>query len=144
VQSFPLYERLIREGAWWDLVDDLATSLVSDIYLVERSKVAAIIDRWIDDENMWIRRTALLSHNHHKDRTNAKQLFAHVLKRCSEEEFFIRKAIGWALREYSYSNPDGVKEFLLRNKSKLSSLSFREATKGLIRNGHVPKSILGS
>jgi 3-methyladenine DNA glycosylase AlkD len=137
VESFPLYEKLIRDGAWWDLVDDVATSIITDTYLQHRQDGRPYIERWVDDDNLWVRRTAILSHNHHKSATDSKQLFAHILKRCHEEEFFIRKAIGWALREYSYANPAGVKRFLLENKARLSNLSFREASKGLIRNGHM-------
>jgi 3-methyladenine DNA glycosylase AlkD len=137
VESFPLYEKLIHEGAWWDLVDDVATSIITDTYLRQRQEAKSFIERWIDDENMWMRRTAILSHNHHKSATDSKQLFAHVLRRCQDDEFFIRKAIGWALREYSYANPQAVKRFLVNSKDALSALSFREASKGLIRNGHM-------
>jgi 3-methyladenine DNA glycosylase AlkD len=135
--SFPIYERLIREGAWWDLVDDVAVSIVTDCYLAERAQICPIIDTWIDDKDLWIRRTAILAHNHHEKDTDAKQLFAHVLRRSDEQEFFIRKAIGWALREYSYAEPENVMSFLASNKAKLSPLSYREAAKGLIRGGHL-------
>jgi 3-methyladenine DNA glycosylase AlkD len=56
-------------------------------------------------------------------------------KRMDEKEFFIRKAIGWALREYSYTEPERVKRFLIANRDRLSGLSFREGAKGLVRNG---------
>jgi 3-methyladenine DNA glycosylase AlkD len=141
VASFPLYERLIREGAWWDLVDDIATSIITDTYLLQRQKAKPFIEAWIDDDDMWIRRTALLSHNHHKTQTDSKQLFKHALKCCHETEFFIRKAIGWALREYSYANPAEVMKFIDQNKEKLSPLSVREASKGLIRKGHLPEPV---
>lgn len=137
VASFPLYETLIRTGAWWDLVDDIATNLISESYLRERGEIESIIERWIDDDDMWIRRTAILSHNRHRGETDWKQLSNHCLRRAGEKEFFIRKAIGWALREYSYPNPKAVKSFLLKNQAKLSPLSFKEGAKRLVREGYM-------
>lgn len=133
--SLPLYERLVREGAWWDLVDPIATDLISPVYLQEREAVGPVIERWIDDADLWIRRTALLAHHRHKQATDSKQLFDHCLRRAEEKEFFIRKAIGWALRQYSYANPTSVRKFLLKNRERLSGLSFREGARGLVREG---------
>lgn len=135
VASYPLYKFLIVDGAWWDLVDDVAVNLISDSYLRERDSIKPIIEQWIDDKDMWIRRTAILAHNHHKAKTDWIQLSDHCLRRADESHFFIRKAIGWALREYSYANPKAVKSFLLKNKNKLSPLSFKEGAKQLVRVG---------
>ena len=129
--SLRLFGRLAREGAWWDLVDFVAGRLVSPTLLEHREKARPTIERWIDDRSMWIRRTALLSQLRHKDATDEEQLFDHVLRRASEEEFFIRKAIGWALRDYSWTNPESVSAFLKRRGDKLSRLSYREAAKRL-------------
>lgn len=135
VDSLPLYRELIIDGAWWDLVDDIAIVLVGHAYLADRPVMRDTIDQWIDDDDMWIRRTAIISQNHHKANTDSKQLFAHCLKRAPEKEFFIRKAIGWALREYSYVNPDAVRDFLLANRERLSNLSFNEGSKRLSKQG---------
>lgn len=135
VKSYPLYRSLIVSGAWWDLVDDIATNLISDSYMVERAAINPIIEEWIDDKDMWIRRTAILAHNHHKSKTDWQQLSDHCLRRAHEKEFFIRKAIGWALREYSYANPQAVKAFLQKNKAQLAPLSFKEGAKQLLRAG---------
>ncbi|MBY0357561.1 MAG: DNA alkylation repair protein [Candidatus Obscuribacterales bacterium] len=137
VDSLALYEQMIRDGAWWDLVDDLAIQIVSCIYRAERKTMKPIIEKWVNDDDMWIRRTAILAHNHHKKETDSKQLFAHCLLRADEEEFFIRKAIGWALREYSYTDPKAVSRFLISNRKRLSGLSFREGAKQLIRSGQL-------
>ncbi len=133
--SLPLYERLIREGAWWDLVDEVATNLVGQVQLKHRSQVRAVINRWIDSDDLWIRRAAIISQIGHKQKTDQKQLFRHCLKRAAEKEFFIRKAIGWALRDYSYVAPEAVRDFLLANRERLSPLSFREGAKQLERAG---------
>ena len=134
-ESLPLYERMIREGAWWDFVDEIAVNLVGTVYGNFRAQTRPIIEQWIDDEHMWIRRTALLSHLKHKRETDAAQLFKHCLKRADEPEFFIRKAIGWALREYSKTDPRAVRAFLKTNRKQLSNLSYTEGSKHLARAG---------
>jgi len=133
--SMPLYERMIREGAWWDFVDDIAVNLVGAVYGNFRAQTRPVIDRWIDDDDMWIRRTALLSHLKHKKETDVAQLLKHCLKRADEPEFFIRKAIGWALREYSKTDPRAVRAFLTKNRKRLSNLSYAEGSKHLARAG---------
>ncbi len=91
------------------------------------------MDQWISDPNMWIRRTGILSQNRHKVETDEKKLFEYCLERAHEKEFFIRKAIGWALREYSYVAPASVEKFLEKNKNVLSPLSLKEGAKQLAR-----------
>lgn len=135
--SLPLYQRLVREGAWWDLVDGVAVVLVGGLLLRERAKVKPIIEEWIEDSDMWIRRTALLAHNKHRKNTDYRQLFDHCLRRAPEKEFFIRKAIGWALREYSYAEPKRVRDFLTKHRSVLSSLSYKEGAKQLVRSAQM-------
>lgn len=133
--SIPLYRELIEDGAWWDFVDDIAINLVGHAYLAERAPIKPIIETWSTDPDLWIRRSALISHNHHRAQTDSEQLFRHCLLMCGEKEFFIRKAIGWALREYSYANPEAVGDFLTANRSKLSPLSFNEGAKRLSKAG---------
>jgi 3-methyladenine DNA glycosylase AlkD len=134
-ESFALYEKLVREGAWWDFVDDVAIRLAGRAQLRQRAQVRPIIRAWIDDEDFWIRRTALLSQVLHREQTDEKQLFDHCLSCAAEKEFFIRKAIGWALRDYSYAAPRNVARFLRENREKLSALSYREGAKQLARSG---------
>ena len=133
--SLPLYATMIRQGAWWDLVDDIAINLVGGAYFKSRTKMKATIDQWTTDPDLWIRRTTLICHNHHKKETDQDQLFKTCLLMADEKEFFIRKAIGWALREYSYVDPKAVQTFVLKHKERLSPLSYREGTKQLVRSG---------
>lgn len=86
---------------------------------------------------MWIRRTALLAQLLFKDQTDADLLFEICRQTMHEKEFFVRKAIGWALRQYSRTDPDGVRAFLLEEKANLSGLSFREGAKQLVRDGRM-------
>jgi 3-methyladenine DNA glycosylase AlkD len=132
----PLYERLIREGAWWDLVDDAAIRLAGRVLRAHRQEMSDVMDAWIDDDDLWIRRSALISQIGHRAETDHGRLFDYCRKRAGESEFFIRKAIGWALRDYSYAAPERVMAFLTDNRQRLSGLSFREGAKALRRKGH--------
>ncbi len=126
-----LYRQLIVEGAWWDLVDDVAINCVGIADRDERDKMAPVIEQWVDDEDMWLRRTSLISPIKHKADTDYETLFDHCLRRAHEKEFFIRKAIGWTLREYAKTEPDRVRDFLLEHRDRWSGLTFREASKHL-------------
>lgn len=90
---------------------------------------APIMDEWISQDYMWLRRAAILHQLTHKQYTNKERLFQHCLSCKHEEDFFIRKAIGWALRDYAHSNAKDVKEFVLQNKATFSALSVKEAMK---------------
>lgn len=137
--ALPALERMIHEGAWWDLVDALAAWLVSPLYLRERRAVRPALDRWRASDDLWLRRSVLLAHLKHAGDTDAEALFADIEALMHEKEFFIRKAIGWVLRDYSYAAPDAVKAFLLAHRpgtgDELSGLSFREGAKQLVRTG---------
>lgn len=135
-KRLPLYRRLVREGAWWDLVDPVAIHLIGIAYLGSRKPLQEQMDAWIESPDLWIRRTAIICQIKHKTETDERRLFGYCRARASETEFFIRKAIGWALREYSYTAPDAVCEFLLQNQEQLSGLSFREGAKLLRKKGY--------
>jgi 3-methyladenine DNA glycosylase AlkD len=132
--SLPLYRRLIVEGAWWDFVDEVATHLIRDLVLQEPEETWPEIDAWVDSADMWLRRSAIICQVGAKDRTDSRRLFTYCEARMHEKEFFIRKAIGWALREYSRTAPDAVARFAGAHRAQLSALSYREATKHI---GHL-------
>ena len=115
--------------SWWDTVDSLA-SLVGRLCW-HYPQWLETLESYSRHENFWLRRIALLYQLNYKDKTNQKLLFTYCLANAKEEEFFIRKAIGWALREYSKSNPKAVRDFLAKHKGQFSPLSQREATKYL-------------
>ncbi|MFO0827197.1 MAG: DNA alkylation repair protein [Phycisphaerales bacterium] len=127
----PLWHRLIAEGAWWDLVDWVACKIVSPTMLEHRAKTLPVMLRWIDDPSMWVRRAAILCQIKHKEATDDGVLFDLCLRRADETDFFIRKAIGWALRQYAHTNPKGVRAFLAKHGDRLAPLSLREAKKHL-------------
>jgi 3-methyladenine DNA glycosylase AlkD len=131
LSSVPLYRRLIVEGAWWDFVDDIATSLVGSVLRNQRDAMTPKIRAWIDDRDLWLRRTAIIDQLGHKEATDESLLFDACAARLGEQEFFIRKAIGWALRDYARTNPTAVRRFVLDHRGEMSGLSFREAAKHL-------------
>jgi 3-methyladenine DNA glycosylase AlkD len=133
--SIALYEKMIRQGAWWDLVDEVGIKLVGRVLLGQRAIIKPTIYKWIKDHDLWIRRAALISHIGHKHETDENQLFLHCQTLAHEKEFFIGKAIGWALRDYSWHNPEAVLAFLRKNSKSLSNLSRREAAKRLNKFG---------
>jgi len=128
-ESLPLYRRLIVEGAWWDFVDEVATKLVRSLVLNHPSQTWPVVDTWIEEDDMWLRRTAIICQVGLKDDTDPDRLFRFCAARMDEKEFFIRKAIGWALREYAKTDPQAVADFATQNRDELSGLSYREATK---------------
>ena len=128
-ESLPLYRRLIVEGAWWDLVDEVATQLVRRLVVDHPNEIWPEVDRWVDAPDMWLRRSALLCQIGAKTATDAQRLFRFCRELAYEKEFFIRKAIGWALREYAKTDPEAVATFVRKHRDELSGLSFREPTK---------------
>jgi 3-methyladenine DNA glycosylase AlkD len=122
--------RLITTRPWWDTVDSLAKNVVGAIVL-RHHETGGVVDEWIDARDMWLRRTALLHQLGYKERTNVERLFRYCTLRAGESEFFIRKAIGWALREYSKVAPQAVIAFVAQNERLLSPLSRKEALKWL-------------
>ena len=125
-ESLGVCQELITAKSWWDTVDALAGSVAGRIVLANPEAVGTM-DRWIDDEYMWLRRTAILHQLKWKERTDRERLFRYCALRAHETEFFIRKAIGWALRQYSWSNPQAVVAFVTEHEAQLSGLSKREA-----------------
>jgi 3-methyladenine DNA glycosylase AlkD len=129
VRHLDLLERLILTKSWWDSVDSLVHNIGA--ISLKYPESITILERWAQNENFWLRRAAILHQLGLKAKTDELRLFKFILENTHENEFFIRKAIGWALREYSYTNPEAVKSFVLENQNTLSNLSKREALKAL-------------
>ena len=122
---------LVSTKSWWDTVDTLASRTVGP--LVRRHPpLGEVMDAWVLDENMWVARTALLHQLTFREATDERRLFAYCRQRAGDGEFFLRKAIGWALRQYAATSPDAVAEFLAATP-ELSPLSRREAMRGVER-----------
>jgi 3-methyladenine DNA glycosylase AlkD len=134
-ETLALYRYLVETGAWWDLVDSIASHHVGDIVRAYPALTAPVLREWAVDEDMWVRRTAILCQLGSKAATDTA-LLDHALRHNLEgsrfgHEFFVRKAVGWALREHAKTDPGWVRAFLARHDQELSGLSRREAGKHL-------------
>ena len=128
-EDVPRLKALIVTKSWWDTVDVLAPSIVGAILRPTPDLVHTIASEWIDDDNFWLQRSAILLQLKYRAATNEQLLFSCILKRASSTEFFVRKAAGWALRQYAYTAPDHVHAFVESHRSELSGLTIREALK---------------
>ncbi|WP_026568135.1 DNA alkylation repair protein [Bacillus sp. UNC41MFS5] len=122
-------EELIQTKSWWDTVDAIAPKPVGEIAKGFPDVVAETIDCWATHDYLWLRRAALLFQLKYKENTNEELLYQYIRLNADSKEFFIQKAIGWALREYSKTNPASVKKFI--EATKLAPLSVREGSKYL-------------
>ena len=129
-----LLERLIVTKSWWDTVDSLAGGLAGEQFRRFPEARAAALPRWRASDNIWLRRSAILFQLGYKKETDVDLLLAIVEENKASGEFFIQKAIGWALREYSKTKPDLVVDFV--EQTELPPLSRREALKWLQRRQH--------
>ncbi|MBY5944820.1 DNA alkylation repair protein [Photobacterium rosenbergii] len=130
LEAFPVYEEMLNEASHWDTVDKLASNLIGPL-VKEHRELEGAVRGWRESENMWLRRASLLVHLKHKAETNLPLLEETILMLASEKEFFIRKAIGWVLREYAKTDAEFVKRFVMTHQEQLSSLSRQEALKNI-------------
>lgn len=128
-EDISLVKDLVMKKSWWDTVDFLA-QVVGNIVLKD-SLVDEEMLAWSREENIWVQRIAILYQLRFKEKTNTTQLEQILLNCVGTNEFFINKAIGWALREYSKTNPDWVRDFLEKYQEQMANLSIREASKYL-------------
>lgn len=129
VNSIKLAEWLIVNQSWWDTVDTIATHFVSQYFKNFPEMIEEYNSKWILSENMWLNRAAIIFQLKYKDKTNFELLKSNIRHHSHQKEFFIKKAIGWALREYSKTNPSEVLKFI--NENEIQNLSISEASKYL-------------
>jgi 3-methyladenine DNA glycosylase AlkD len=133
LQSLPRLIALVQRKSWWDSVDALA-GVVGDILLLARKQGhdgQHTMDSCLGHSNLWVRRVAMLHQLGWKERTDESRLLRYALHLAGEPDFFIRKAIGWALRDYARTRPDVVRAFLAQHGQTFSGLTRREAGKHL-------------
>lgn len=129
--ALPMYEEMIVTGAWWDFVDTLATKRLGEILRSEPAKMRKAMRAWSRSDDMWKRRSAILCQNSFKKDTDLEFLFACIEPSLSSKEFFLRKAIGWALRSYAWTDERPIVRYVEKNRARLSPLSIREALKNV-------------
>lgn len=128
-QHIPLLYELIVQKSWWDTIDGL-DQIVGEIAL-NYPEINAILLQWSCDDNFWLRRIAIDHQLLRKEKTDTQLLEQILLNNLGQSEFFINKAIGWALRDYSKTNPVWVREFIRKNRQNMAKLSLNEAGKYL-------------
>lgn len=131
LEMLPVYEEIIRTGAWWDLVDGVAHRLCG-LLQSHRQELTAVLLDWSTDSQLWIRRASITAQLAAKSHTDTTLLAAVIEPNLEDSEFFIRKAIGWALREFAKTDPAWVRSFVEMHGAAVSPLSRREALRNLI------------
>jgi 3-methyladenine DNA glycosylase AlkD len=129
--TLDLYRHLIVTGAWWDVVDEIAQHLVGACLLADRSRVTPVIRTWAVDDDLWIRRASVICQIAHGDELDRGLLTFAIECNLEDTSFWLRKAIGWALRQYARVDPDWVRAYVDALGGRLSGLSRREASKHL-------------
>ena len=129
--ALPMYEEMIVTGAWWDYVDAIASQRLWAILENEGEPMKRAMRGWSTGEDMWQRRSAILCQLKAKGRTDLGLLYACIEPSIESKAFFLRKAIGWALREYAKTDAAEVRRYVAANADRLSGLSRREALKNV-------------
>jgi 3-methyladenine DNA glycosylase AlkD len=129
-----MYEEMIVTGAWWDLVDPLASHCVGGLLGRYPAPIGKSMLSWSRSSNLWKRRTAIICQLGFKEKTNLPLLYRCIEPSLDSKEFFLRKAIGWALRQYAWTDPVEVKRYVREKRGRLSPLSEREALKNISKS----------
>jgi 3-methyladenine DNA glycosylase AlkD len=133
--ALPMYEEMIVSGAWWDYVDAIATHRLGDLLRNHPRPMRKTMLRWSGDRDLWKRRSAILCQIRFKAATDLELLYACIEPSLGSKEFFLRKAIGWALRGYAWTDPAEIRRYVREHAAELSPLSRREALKNVGRAG---------
>ncbi|MFO0594051.1 MAG: DNA alkylation repair protein [Myxococcaceae bacterium] len=131
LDALPLYEFLIVDGAWWDVVDDLATHRIAGLLEKWPTELGKTLRAWSKGEQLWLRRSAIIAQVLRHEETDLGLLFDVIEPALHEKEFFLRKAIGWGLRAAGKEHRAAVRKYVDANATRLSGLSRREAEKSL-------------
>jgi len=135
MRALPMYEEMIVSGAWWDYVDALASHHLGAILKAEHLEMRKRMREWSRCDDMWKRRSSIICQLGFKQQTDLKLLYACIAPSIDSSEFFLRKAIGWALRQYAWTDPHEVVRYVTEHRLRLSPLSKREALKNVLRQG---------
>jgi 3-methyladenine DNA glycosylase AlkD len=132
LDALPMYEEMIVDGAWWDYVDEIAANRIGPLLAAYPKEMTRTMRAWSRSPSMWKRRTSILCQLGFKGQIDVELLYACIAPSISSKEFFLRKAIGWALRQHAKYDPAEVARYVAAHEAEISGLSKREALK------HVP------
>ena len=126
----PVLEEMVVSGAWWDHVDELAM-VIGDLLHEHPKQIRPMIRKWSTDPNLWKRRVSIICQLRFKRETDLDLLYSNIEPNLGDRDFFIRNAIGWALRQYAWTDPQEVARYVRKHEAQLSGLSRREALKNI-------------
>jgi 3-methyladenine DNA glycosylase AlkD len=129
--ALPVYQEMIVTGAWWDYVDELASRRIGPLLAASPETLRPLMLRWSRDPDRWLRRTSIICQLGAKKSTDLDLLYACIEANLDDPDFFLRKAIGWALRQYAWTDPDEVRRYVASRADRLSPLSRREALRNV-------------
>jgi 3-methyladenine DNA glycosylase AlkD len=131
VTAMSMYEEMIVTGAWWDYVDAVAIQRIGPLLPAFPGRLKPRLRRWSTSSDMWKRRSSIICQVSAKRETDLDLLYACIEPNLDDKRFFIRKAIGWALRSYAWTDPKEIVRYVRANESRLSGLSKREALRNI-------------
>jgi 3-methyladenine DNA glycosylase AlkD len=131
LKALPMYEEMIVSGAWWDLVDSIAAHQIGGLLRSYPAEMAPILREWAGGDDIWKRRSSILAQLGFKGSTDCELLYDCIQPSLGRPEFFLRKGIGWALRQYAWTDASEVIRYVRRHEKLLSPLSQREALKNV-------------
>jgi 3-methyladenine DNA glycosylase AlkD len=139
MDALPMYEEMIVTGAWWDTVDGLASHRLGDLLRASPAAMKKKMLAWSRSKDMWKARSAIICQIRMKRDTDLDFLYACIAPSLASREFFLRKAIGWALRQYAWTDPTEIVRYVRAHAAELSPLSKREALKNVVGKGLIAK-----
>ena len=131
LDALAIYEEMITTGAWWDLVDSIAANRLGELLRVYPREMRPILLDWAVSDDIWKRRSAIIAQLKFKKETDLKLLYDCIRPSLDRPEFSLRKAIGWALRQYAWTDPKEVVRYVKEHQARLSPLTRREALKNV-------------
>lgn len=132
MEALPMYREMIVTGAWWDLVDHIAPFGVCTLLERTPGTMGRVLRQWASGRDIWKRRASIICQLRRKADTDTTLLYDCIEPSLGESEFFLRKAIGWALREHAKTDPDEVLRYVRSRRERLSQLSKREALRRVL------------
>jgi 3-methyladenine DNA glycosylase AlkD len=137
LDALPMYRELIVTGAWWDYVDVIASHQIGGLLRRHPQEMAKTLRAWSHGEDMWLRRSAIIAQLHFGRDLDRQLLYDCIEPSIDSREFFLRKALGWALRQHARTDPREVLRYVKLHRTRLSGLSKREALKAALRSGEL-------
>jgi 3-methyladenine DNA glycosylase AlkD len=135
LEAMPMYREMIVTGAWWDYVDVIASHQIAGLLRRHDTAMARTLRAWSRGDDLWLRRTSIIVQLHFGRDLDRQLLYDCIEPSIDSHEFFLRKAIGWALRQHARTDPREVLAFVKAHRTRLSGLTKREALKAALRSG---------